>query len=205
MTVSTFYSNTADGRVSSYDATYATARAGAALNADSAGSTMPLGQFGTYNCYESFISFDTSTIGTDEISSATLSLYAYGDNSVTDFTCHARLKDWGASVTTADWVAGADLSSLPLLASVSTLGLSTSSYTDFTSESAFLTNINKTGTTGIILSSSRHEAANAPTNNEFVVWYTADQGGSFRPKLVVVHGAATTAVPVFQATYRRRR
>jgi hypothetical protein len=87
-----------------------------------------------YTIYEGFYQFDTSGIGdTDTIDSAVFSLHGHTDNSVTDFTINCRLKDWGTGLTTADWVAGADLSALTLLATFATSGFTTSGYNDFTS------------------------------------------------------------------------
>jgi len=151
-----------------------------------------------YWVYEGFISFDTSAIGAGTVTSATLSLCPYQDQSVTDYTLYARARDWGASLTTADWVAGASLSGLTLLASVSTVGISVGSYAALSSESAFASNINTSGSTRIILTSSRHEAGNLPpTGLEYVAWYSAEASAAYRPKLVVEYTAGISSHPYY--------
>lgn len=196
MTTATIYAGAADGVVQSDHTTvYSTARSGNNLNAGSGAAYGSVGQYGTipYICYEMFLSFDTSSIPDGAtISAVTLSLYGKADASDTDFTINARAYDWGASLTTADWIAGASLSGNTLLATFATSGFSAAGYNDFTSESAFLTAINKTGTTYIVLSSSRHEGANAPSGNEYVSTYLADEAGTTKdPKLTVVYSEVT--------------
>ena len=161
MSTLTVYSDLVDGYIGSDSAVYLTARAGGGnLGVSTGADSIVQGQSLGYNCFEGFISFDTSSIGAGTVTAATLSLYAKSDYSVVDFTVYARARDWGASLTTADWVAGADLSALPLLASVTTAGLSVAAYTALSSESAFVSNINTSGSTRIILTSARHEAGN---------------------------------------------
>lgn len=198
MTDSTFYSSTADGQIESFNATYSTARSGGTLTANTAGGSANVGQVAGYACYEAFLSFDTSAIPDgDIITAVTLSLDGTGaiDGSDTDFTINARVYDWGASLTTADWIAGASLSGNTLVASRSTSGWNASGYNAFTSEAAFLTAINKTGVTYLVLSSSRHEAGTTPTGNEYVGVATADTTGTTHdPKLVVTHLSPTGTI-----------
>lgn len=198
MTTSTFYASTADGQIESSNATYATARSGGTLVANTGGTSVNVGQVTGYACYEAFLSFDTSTIPDgDIITSVTLSLDGTGatDGSDTDFTINARIYNWGAGLTTADWIAGASLSGNTLVASRSTSGWSASGYNALTSEAAFLTAINKTGVTYLVISSSRHEAGTAPTGNEYVGFATAEASGTTHdPKLVVTHVAPTGTV-----------
>ena len=200
VTTATFYASTADGYLSSRDDDYSLARAGtgASLASSPTASEGYVGQAADgapgflYQCTEGFLSFDTSSIPDDAaILSVTLSLYGDTDSSTTDFTINARAHDWGAGITTADWVAGASLSAKTLLATFATSGWSVAGYNDFTSEAAFLTAINKTGTTYIILSSSRHEGNNTPSGDEYVQWETANNTGTSKdPKLTVVYSEA---------------
>lgn len=196
MATLTAYSSTADGYIESNSATYSTARAGGGtLNAIAAANFCNLGQRlgGDYYCYEAFLDFDTSSIPDDAtITAVELSLCGNGDDSsVTDFDLEARLHDWGASLTTADWVAGADLGGKTLLASKATSGWSASAYNAFTENgSNFRDNINKTGVTRILICSSRHRAGNAPTGNEYVGFLAAEWSSD--PKLVVTYTTSTT-------------
>lgn len=198
MTTSTFYASTADGQIESFNATYSTARSGGTLTANTAGGSANVGQVAGYSCYEAFLSFDTSAIPDgDIITAVTLSLDGTGatDGSDTDFTINARVYDWGASLTTADWIAGASLSGNTLVASRSTSGWSAAGYNAFASEAAFLTAINKTGVTYLVISSSRHEAGATPSGNEYVGFATANNSGTANdPKLVVTHISPTGTV-----------
>jgi hypothetical protein len=189
MSTLTVYSSTADGYIYSSNTSYSTARSTASLS-DNSSTTVTCGQDYSspkYHCYESFFSFDTSSLGgAATVSSATLSLYGYSDQSNTDFTATAAIKDWGSSLDTSDWVAGANLSSLTTVATYNPAsGWSTTGYNNF-ADVALPANINKTGTTYLILYSDRHAAGNTPTGYEYVNAYSADQSGTSQdPKLVV--------------------
>lgn len=171
--------------VYSTDVTYATARAGSSLAALANAATV--GQQTGYTVYQVFIKFDTSSIPDgDEITSATLELYLGTDGSATDFVVQARLHDWGASVTTADWVAGADLSGKTLLATLDSNGIgATGALKAFTSDAAFKSNISKTGITYILLCSKEQVDDSAPTANEFLTFDY--QSAVAYQKLTVVH------------------
>lgn len=185
----TLYSDPVDGFVQSTNTDYATARAGANLNAYTTNTSIPAGQelfAGTRYIWESFLTFDTSAV-TGTVQSATLSLHGHTDASTTDFTIQARLKDWGAALTTDDWVAGASLGDLPLLASRTSVGWSTIGHNQLTSEAAFAANINQAGPTRLLICSSRQTAGTGPTVDEAVYFYSGNAADvAFRPKLVVV-------------------
>jgi len=200
-TTTTVFSTTADGGVESSSATYSLARSGNALvvnttdtNFGYQGQTLA----GIYFCREMFYDFDTSSIAdTDTIDSAVHSLYGHLNESTTDFIDECRLFDWGGTLTTADWVAGASLSGLTLLATFNTSGgWSTSGYNDFTSDPNFVANINKTGFTYVMNSSNRHRLGTPdPTGAERVSAYNADDAGTTRdPKLVVNSSAGGQVV-----------
>lgn len=188
----TIYSDTADGEISSYSdpANYSTSRAGSNLTATTGGGSITVGQeVNDYAIYEAFVSFNTSSVvGSPSV--ATLSLRGVGNSSDTDFIVEARAHDWGASLTTADWVAGGSLSALTLLASYNTTGWTTSGYNDFTSESAFLANIGASSTR-ILLCSSRLTNNNTPTGLEWVSFYPAEDA-TRDPKLFVTAAAAAS-------------
>lgn len=188
-----------DGYISSTNSTYSTARSGGTLTADTSGTTVTIGQnfsSPTYACYEAFFSFDTSFVGfASSVSSATFSLYGNLDWSFTDFTIEARISDWGTSLTTADWVAGASLSALTSVATFATSStFSTSAYNAFTNV-AFPANINKSGSTRIICYSSRHSGNNTPSSAEYVIAYSADQTGTSNdPKLSITYTETTNQI-----------
>lgn len=193
MTTTVFQGVMADADIISSHATYATARAGSSLTVqDSSAWELIVGQSTGYNIWESFLGFDTSSIpDTDEIISVSLELNLQTDVSTVDFIVQARLHDWGTAVTTADWVAGADLSGKTLLATLNTNGIgATGAYKAFTSDAAFKSNINKTGVTRILLCSKEQTDNSAPTGNEYVSFEIADQADY--PKLTVVHAPPPT-------------
>lgn len=217
MTVTTVFSGTSDGFIdsSSTFANYALARAGTgSLAADTASTTFKVGQSrlngsDTSNCWEGFISFDTSAItDSDTVSVVTLDLWLVTDVSTTDFTIEARERDWGATLTTADYVAGASLSGLTLMASISTSGIgATGAYKTLTSQAAFLTATNlKTGTVYLLVDDSLEVAGTAPSSgvNENVLFSSADNAGTTQdPKLTITHAAAPSAMPLCQSTTPR--
>ena len=201
MTTTVVYADAADGYLESLDGTYSTARAGAGLSANTTG-TLIVGQEesgGIYGVYESFVNFDTSAItDSDMITAALLELGLSADQSTTDFTCQARTRDWGATLTTADFVAGASLGALTLLATRATSGIgATGSLKAFTENGSNLRDaINKTGLTSMILCSDRHVAGNTPSGatQEMVRWYSANEAGtSLDPTLTVTHSVPVIA------------
>jgi hypothetical protein len=172
---------------------YALARAGGSLQV-SPGATLVVGQVFlddgeggfTWVCYESFLDFDTSGV-TGSIVSATLSLGLNTDDSDTDFTVEARSRDWGASLTTADYVSGVLLDALTLLATLTTSGIgSTGAYKAMTeSGSALRAAINQSGTTRLMLCSDRLRSGTEPSGLE-VVQFDAYNHATLKPQLVVV-------------------
>lgn len=201
-TVTTVYAGTSDGLVQSYDSAYSTARSGTNLTADTT-SSLSAGQSydGLFYYYatQSFVSFDTSAItDSDTVSAIVLASYLYIDNSTTNFVTQAREHDWGASLTTADWVAGASLSSKTLMASIDSNGIGAAeAYKSFTSEAAFLTATNlKTGTVYLLLCSAEQTNNSAPTDSEELLWYSANEAGTTKdPKLTITHAGASATHP----------
>lgn len=168
--------DTDNGYIQSYsEVSYADARAGASLTANSAANSFPiigqlLGDFKgtpTYTVYQYFIRFDTSILGGITPLTAQLQFYMGSDFSTTNFDIQARLHTWGTSLTTADWVAGASLSGKTLLAHLTTSGITANAYNNMTDD-ALLANLNTSGYTDIIFCSSRQTNNNAPTNDEFI-------------------------------------
>jgi hypothetical protein len=188
MTVSVFNPTTADGRLRNSNATYLTARSGGGTFAtDTTATFAEVGQElsgGIYYCYESFFDFDTSIIPVGAtIASATLEGYvvSVSTGSSTAAIVRARIKDWGASITTADWVAGASLSGQTLVAHMAALsGLTVSAYNTFVND-ALAANINKGGVTRIMLHTDRLEAGTAPgVGGEYATIGTAESGNPMK-------------------------
>lgn len=187
------YPNSA-GYITSYSSTsYSDARAGSALASGTADYGQP-GQdfqygYSSYHgsipdyweVYEQFLGFDTSAIpGT--ISAATLHLYLDYDGSGVDFVAEARLNDHGATVENADFVPGATLASKTLLATLSTVGVTTGGYRAFTNV-ALPANINRSGSTRMVIASDRTRTGVAPTAQEKIAFN--GQNYDRRSKLVI--------------------
>jgi len=180
------------GYASSQNATYNTARSGGGtLAATNAPATALFGQSligGVYTYYLAYLDFDTSAIpDTAEVLSVALGVYAtVASPGETAAAVQARLYDFGATVTTADMIAGASLAALPLLATAdATLWQNAPVAVPFTSEALFATNINRTGNTRIVLCTDAQVVGTAPasgTNPRQI--YLSGAGGNY-PTLVV--------------------
>ena len=203
----TAYSASSDGRVECYHTTYATAYGGANAASDSANAY--IGQTysgGTYYLDHMYMNFDTSDIPDDAtIDTVTLSLYGRDDQSTTDFTMEIYSHDWGDTLTSGDWVTPATAGGLTRVAYKATAGgISTSAYTDFTSDAAFLSTINKTGLTRLVGISSRFIATTQPSGAERVRFYVSEDTGK-EPKLVVAYTESGTSIPVIAHHYHSMR
>jgi hypothetical protein len=206
MTTTTVFGDAEDALIySNGAASYSDARegsGGASLTKHTSYSIW-VGQYysgSTYECYEPMVAFDTSSIpDSDGVSAVILGLVSHLDTDVdSSFIMEARLHDWGSTSETADWVAGSSLSSKTLLATyLTSSGINTAGYNNFASESAFAANINKTGYTRMLVASSRHRLADAPTSGfpaEYVGITLADSAGTTAdPKLVITHDSSVPA------------
>ena len=188
------------------DFNYSLCRAGSSL---AGGGTDPgiTGQSidtGFYGVWQTFLEFNTASIpDTSTVLTATLSLYGVSDQSNTDFTLEARAFDFG-TFDVSDFVPGASLGSLTLLATYPTSsGFAVGAHNAFT-DVAFPVNVNKTGFTRIVLCSDRHRIGNTPGVRELVTWRGPGIGGAAQdPKLTVTYTMAYTgnAVLVGVATF----
>lgn len=159
-----------------------------------------------WRCNEMFLEFDTGSEVPDgaTVTVATLKLNVKSDQSVTDFTIKCAAFDWGTGdPTTADFRTAAQLAALsPLLASLSTSGIGTGQKS-LTSEAAFLSAINKTDVTRLIVWSSRHENGDEPTGNEYLEIYGYDYGSN-EPELYLEYTTGAT-IPIMAHHYRSLR
>lgn len=194
-----FSDPTDDGYIDSSDTNlgggYAGARAGTGTKtADSASTTIQVGQSfdlgaGLFHIWEGFLGFDTSVVA-NPATRVDLALYTNGIVNVGLMTLvEARLQDFGASVTAADWVAGATLSGLSRLASYATPGVN-AAYNTWTSDAPFPGAINLSGYTRFLLCSARTTSGTAPANtgnnNEYIVFASGDAAGTSQdPKITV--------------------
>lgn len=175
MSIATIYAASPSGLILSTSATYANARAGAGLaRTQWPTSGSALGQQltgGTYNVWQTLLDFDTSGLpDAATIVEAYASFVASADSSTTNFTILAYLYDWGTTLDTSDFVAGANLSALTAFADYTIGGtISTSGYTNISRVADGATaGINKTGKTRLLLASANQRDNVAPTTNEFL-------------------------------------
>lgn len=192
MPTTTVFGDASDGFLRNDNPVYLTARAGPANLADSSSTTVGGGQYlssGSFIIVQGFLAFDTSAIGSDVVTSATLEVVDLADQSLQDFVLEARLHDWGVSLTTADFVPGDSVASKPLLATYdTTLGWTGNTYKALT-DVAMVGSINGTGFTRLFLTSDRFRLGTIPVNtvNEYVNCNSADTAGTTSdPKLTIV-------------------
>lgn len=197
VTVTTIYGDVADGVIRSGPGTFTQARDGISLAIDDTNAvtnqTTGLLDIGDHYFYEFAEGFDTSSIpDTDVVSLVVFSIWDFG-SSADAFTVQARLSDWGATLTTADWVAGASLAALTLLATFATSTGNVGNYANFTENGTnFRTAINKTGFTRFLLVSDDQVNNTDPGVTSKNDWLSADQGGTANdPKLVITHASPT--------------
>lgn len=199
MATLTVYAQTADDEIAAHHSVYATAAAGANLTLRGASATAQVvGQqiAGDYYIHESFEDFDTSSIpDSATISAATLSVYPVWNPTVNAWTLYAKGYDWGTTVTTADWQTPGQLSVLDRWAYLASGSLVPGAYRALTSDAAFLTGINKSGVTRMVLCSVRTQSATPPTDYELISYSTADKSGT-TPKLVIEYSGPYDIYPV---------
>lgn len=140
----------------------------------------------SWSCFEAFYEFDTSAL-VGVINTATLSLVIEENYFYTSATVEARLKDFGASLEIADFVPGADIAALPLLASrLYAITDPVQVRHNLTNAgNALKDNINRAGFTRMMLSSDRLRLGTTPVETEVgYIAYTGLQPGR-KPRLTI--------------------
>lgn len=196
MSTLTVYGDTADWWVKAVDPTYATARGGTTMY-DGDAARLVFGQYlsGSYVVAQAGVAFDTSALTAAAVPSA-VALSLYGSLGITvNFVIEARLYDWGAAFTTADFVAGANLTNYTLAATYNTASpaWSAAGYNTFTENgTSFQTGLNQTGTTRLLLNSQDQRTNTAPTSFAYTQCADADTAGTTNdPKLVITYTLPT--------------
>jgi len=194
----TFYSTASDGFLEYGNSSYTVAHNAAYADwVRSSFNVLAIGQVssGGYYIQRGALFFNTSSLPDNaDITSATLSLYGYFDESTIDF-----------DVTVVD----GSLLDEPLVASdygdlrtqttngggFNTVGFSTSGYNDIYLNAVGMGWISKTGITKFGLRSSRDITATAPSGLEHVGVHPSESvgGDGYRPKLVVSYRSAMVA------------
>lgn len=187
-TVTTIFATAPGGNgfALSENATYATARTSGTL---SAGTPHSVGQNTGFQCWQSFVIFDTSAIPDDDtVTDVVLGMEGSSDASVTDFEVVAAATVYdGGQVDTLDWVSGDSLAGLTTYATWDSAGY-VAGYNAFTTAGPIAPAINKAGNTAMILFSARQRAGTQPSGAEVVTFNDADSAGTtVDPKIDVTH------------------
>lgn len=186
----TFTSQTEDGHCYCYDLSYSAIHNAETGIAEDTLNNLIIGQkfddfFSFYYIYRGFLFFDTSIIPNNaNLTEVKIGLYLVANNNDTDFNItvqngqptyphlplettdyyYIRYTGDGGSLDTSVLVAG---------------------YNNITLNSDGRNWVQKDGVTKLCLRSSRDINSNAPTGNEYVQFYTVEQGASYAPKLYV--------------------
>lgn len=199
----TFYGVTADAGVYCTDSSWTAVQTGAGTlqTVTASGTSLFVGKQKVSTNYQNFlqgVGFDTSSIPDDaEILTAIPSFCASTTDPAKSWTLEARDFNWGPTITTADYRTASQWSALPLLAEMSlSAGLTVDTYYAMTGYGTNLVNaINKTGVTYFMLGASNYGGI-APTNDDRVVFYSADETGTSKdPKLEVTTFEAPDFTP----------
>ena len=172
------YSDAPSVQLRSASGVYATARSGGTVTLG-ASVQMPIGQYcdgypGTFYCMEATLSFDTSVIpASEDVSSSSLmlSMMSVMPTGTTD----VYERDFGATIETTDYVAGAALGGLLKVASFPR-NVSGNIY-------QMLSRITAGSATRLLLASSTHAAGvspyqSVPNNDDSVNIYSSDASGT---------------------------
>lgn len=150
----------------SYAGAWSTARAGSGLevksspNASFLHAYTPVAYTPTYYAKQFLWEWETAIIGSENrVTSATVRVNAHADDTLT-YTFNIRSKSFSYPLATSDWVAGENLTTLPLLGSGSFSGGFNYVETDVDRAG-----INVSGTTQFLLHDSLQESTATPTVN----------------------------------------
>jgi hypothetical protein len=198
MATSVFYPSS-NGFVVSIAGNYSNARAGTdykefhAHHGDNVLYAQQLLDGGNYILLQALLRFDTSAIGSDTVTAATLSLYPQ-DKTGSPGDLEVYPAAFGASLGTEDWVPGVSLSGL--LASITYAAFTTGAYRDLASTIDFKSAINGSGNTDLVLATAKFRAGTAPTGMDVYVFSSREASSSYRPKLTVEHSAAPSGLSI---------
>ena len=195
----TYLGESADGYINGSNATYATARSTSAASDDTA-TTAIVGQRWTgavYVVFRAFTSFDTSAIGSDVVSAASLYVKAATDTSTTDFNVQLYRYAWADTLASSreanyDGAYGGSATLEGTLQNTATAWTSGTYY----GRSVDVAGVNTSGDSRYTLVSSRDVGNNTPTGSEFVSFYATEQSGTGDdPYMDITHAPAATGQP----------
>jgi len=148
-------------------------------------------------------SFDTSPIGTDEITSATASIF--GNNKDDPSANAPAINLFSATPGNPGTLVAGDfdsVGSVEFSTKIFYANFNIAGYNDFALNASGRAQINKTGISSFGYRETEYDlTASEPTRNgggvdTYILFYSADEAGTAQdPKLVVVHSAVTTFIP----------
>lgn len=197
-------SSTADGRVESDASTsWSTIRAGNSLAASTSETKYNVSASDNsgveYEIRQLFLDFDTSSLGSGAtISNGVFTLYGTGvaETDTDGYDVQIRFKDWGGSVTTADYVSSpTNWNACTLMGhlAVGSWNQTNNTANNFTVDS--YADVSKTGTTYVVVGMSGYTTTTpAPTGGNRIETYLADNTGTTSdPLLTVTYTPGSTA------------
>ena len=194
MSTTVVYASGESGWISSENGTYLTAARGAGTTtAGATAATGYVGQLPGFAVYQTFLTWDTSAVGTDTVSIVDFEVDGTTNASVFDFVLETYAYDWGATLTSADY-RDSD-SGIPalgsIIASYDTAGgwAITAGYNQTMGAlTAFAAAINGAGDTRVVVISDQHRLESQPTNNEYVSFECT--GATNDARLTITHAAS---------------
>ncbi len=202
----TFTSSASDGDLYWYDGVYNTTWTSTIGLIRSNGITATVGQTqnlgGVYYDYRSVLVFDTSILGSSvTITDVDLKLYGYLNRAYAAFNITAQQ---GSTTYPHDPIVAADYNkanySTTSVGVLATASWSVTDYCTLSFDAADFTMVNQTGSTKLLLRSSRDIAGTAPSDEEYVVYYTYEKGTGYWPQLVVTFTADNPAITALAAS-----
>lgn len=201
-------SSTADGRITSSNATWTTCLNGSSLlSGDSATAEFVRAQWNgsTYSLRQIFLDFDTSSLGSGAtLSNGVFTLYGNGtaENDADNYDMQIRPYNWGGTLTTADWVdcnPQSNWTALTLMAhfDVGSWVQTGGTANNFTVDS--YADVSKTGTTYVVVGLSAL-GSGTPTGSNDVEVRMADQAGTTSDPLLTVTYTISVSITSVAAT-----
>ena len=186
----TLYDATSDGFLNSSNATYSVAAAGTGtFTVDTTATNVACYGDTVYNLYESFVSFDLSSIPAGAVLNSAAMAFGLiqAPNSANPVTMEVRKYNWGGSLSSANWRTPAQLTALNLACSrlfTSTDPVGGARYT--LTNGTLLADLTPGVVNYFVFNASGLRSGTAPTGVEVVNFYSANfSGNTDAPSLAV--------------------
>lgn len=194
MSTTVVYASGQSGYLYCSNATYLTAARGDGTFTERPAMLLcSVGQTTDYSCYEVFLTWGTSAVGTDTVTNVDFEVDGGGGSG--SLVIEGYAYDWGSTLESADF-RDSD-SGIPALGSIissydSSGGwVTTAGYNnDLGANAAFNSAINGSGNTLIVLISQDHRNETAPTVNDYVTFECV--GNTNDARLTITHASSVT-------------